>query len=73
MAFQLGYWRMYGATVSTYESASTSGFKHGRTETIRPASNESVEMCKVFSNTKSTKEEKLSALQKAISRHSLLV
>ncbi len=27
----------FGKTVATYESASTAGFKRGRTETIRPA------------------------------------
>lgn len=35
MAMQLAHWRMHGHTASTYESASTAGFKHGRTETIR--------------------------------------
>lgn len=35
-AFQLGYYRLYGQTASTYESCSTAAFKHGRTETIRP-------------------------------------
>jgi hypothetical protein len=35
-AFQLGYYRLYGQTASTYEACSTAAFKHGRTETIRP-------------------------------------
>ncbi|KAM9762595.1 carnitine O-palmitoyltransferase 2, mitochondrial [Menidia menidia] len=38
LAFQMGYLRQYGHTAATYESCSTAAFKHGRTETIRPAS-----------------------------------
>lgn len=38
LAFQMGFLRQYGKTVATYESCSTAAFKHGRTETIRPAS-----------------------------------
>ncbi len=34
-AMQLAHFRTHGYTPSTYESASTAGFKHGRTETIR--------------------------------------
>jgi carnitine O-palmitoyltransferase 2 len=38
LAFQMAFLRQYGRTVATYESCSTAAFKHGRTETIRPAS-----------------------------------
>ncbi|XP_069498274.1 carnitine O-palmitoyltransferase 2, mitochondrial-like isoform X2 [Ambystoma mexicanum] len=38
LSFQVGFLRQYGQTVATYESCSTAAFKHGRTETIRPAS-----------------------------------
>ncbi|XP_041861554.1 carnitine O-palmitoyltransferase 2, mitochondrial [Melanotaenia boesemani] len=37
LAFQMGFLRQYGQTIATYESCSTAAFKHGRTETIRPA------------------------------------
>ncbi|XP_071760291.2 carnitine O-palmitoyltransferase 2, mitochondrial-like [Centroberyx gerrardi] len=37
LAFQMGFLRQYGKTVTTYESCSTAAFRHGRTETIRPA------------------------------------
>lgn len=37
LAFQMGFLRQYGQTVATYESCSTAAFRHGRTETIRPA------------------------------------
>lgn len=38
LAFQMAFLQQYGQTVPTYESCSTAAFKHGRTETIRPAS-----------------------------------
>nr|XP_061790273.1 carnitine O-palmitoyltransferase 2, mitochondrial-like [Nerophis lumbriciformis] len=38
LAFQMAFLRQYGVTPATYESCSTAAFKHGRTETIRPAS-----------------------------------
>ncbi|XP_044528894.1 carnitine O-palmitoyltransferase 2, mitochondrial isoform X2 [Gracilinanus agilis] len=38
LAFQMAFFRQYGQTVATYESCSTAAFKHGRTETVRPAS-----------------------------------
>ncbi|XP_062308915.1 carnitine O-palmitoyltransferase 2, mitochondrial [Osmerus eperlanus] len=37
LAFQMGFLRQYGQTVASYESCSTAAFRHGRTETIRPA------------------------------------
>ncbi|KAF6017132.1 CPT2 [Bugula neritina] len=37
LSFQMAYKKAYGSTPATYESSSTSAFKHGRTETVRPA------------------------------------
>lgn len=37
LGFQVAYQKLTGNTVTTYESCSTSAFKHGRTEAIRPA------------------------------------
>ncbi|XP_037086260.1 carnitine O-palmitoyltransferase 2, mitochondrial-like [Pollicipes pollicipes] len=37
MGFQVAFHRLTGETVGSYESCSTSAFLHGRTETIRPA------------------------------------
>ncbi|XP_008406021.1 carnitine O-palmitoyltransferase 2, mitochondrial [Poecilia reticulata] len=37
LSFQMAFLRQYGQTAATYESCSTAAFKHGRTETIRPA------------------------------------
>jgi len=33
----MAYYRLKGKAVATYESCSTAAYKHGRTETIRPA------------------------------------
>jgi carnitine O-acetyltransferase len=45
MAMQLAYQRIYGKPAPTYESCSVRKFLHGRTETIRSASIESVAFC----------------------------
>lgn len=44
MALQLAYYRDQGEMIATYESGHTLLFAHGRTETIRPISLESVAM-----------------------------
>lgn len=36
---------MYGKNVGTYESCSTSAFKHGRTETVRSCTEATKAMC----------------------------
>ncbi|CAG8579603.1 2587_t:CDS:10 [Ambispora leptoticha] len=48
MALQLAYQRHYGQPTATYESASTRAFLHGRTETVRSCSLESVAFVKAF-------------------------
>ncbi|XP_032794300.2 carnitine O-palmitoyltransferase 2, mitochondrial [Daphnia magna] len=40
LGFQVAYQLQNGGTCSTYESCSTSAFKHGRTETIRPCTSQ---------------------------------
>jgi carnitine O-acetyltransferase len=50
MAFQLAHYRFYRTLAATYESASTKQFLHGRTETGRSVSNESVEFLKTMLN-----------------------
>jgi carnitine O-palmitoyltransferase 2 len=73
MAFQLAHASMYnGKSGVTYESASTSAFKHGRTETIRSTTNLSQHMCDVFLNENSTNEEKANALRAAADNHGKL-
>jgi len=70
MAFQLAHYKVHKKTVSTYESASTAGFKHGRTECIRSATNESATFTKIFASPSSSIEQKDAALRRAIAVHS---
>ncbi|CAG2167758.1 unnamed protein product [Oppiella nova] len=37
LGFQMAFYQLYNTFVATYESCSTSAFKHGRTETVRSA------------------------------------
>lgn len=76
MALQMAHWRAHGETPNTYESASTAAFKHGRTETIRTATPESVALCKIFAgedgkgtNAVSDPQARFEALKKATERH----
>ena len=52
-AFQIAYYKIYGQYVATYESASTSAFKLGRTETVRPATMATKELAE-YMNKKSS-------------------
>ncbi|KAJ2437950.1 Carnitine O-acetyltransferase mitochondrial, partial [Coemansia sp. RSA 2424] len=47
MAIQLGYYKLYGRSRATYEAATTRAFAHGRTETCRSVSSESVAFCEL--------------------------
>nr|XP_053634509.1 carnitine O-palmitoyltransferase 2, mitochondrial-like isoform X2 [Cherax quadricarinatus]XP_053634510.1 carnitine O-palmitoyltransferase 2, mitochondrial-like isoform X2 [Cherax quadricarinatus] len=49
LGFQVAYYLQHGMVVATYESCSTAAFKHGRTETIRPATLETTEFAKAVS------------------------
>jgi carnitine O-acetyltransferase len=48
MAIQLAYYRLHGRVTATYETAHTRQFHHGRTETIRVCSKESLAFVKVL-------------------------
>ncbi|XP_045131359.1 carnitine O-palmitoyltransferase 2, mitochondrial-like isoform X2 [Portunus trituberculatus] len=48
LGFQAAYYFQNGESAATYESCSTSAFKHGRTETIRPATLETLAFCKAI-------------------------
>ena len=45
MAIQLAYYRLYKRLVPTYETGHTRQFLHGRTETVRSATEEALEFC----------------------------
>jgi carnitine O-palmitoyltransferase 2 len=72
MSFQLAHYRMYGHSASTYESASTAGFKHGRTETIRSATVESDAFCRAFSDPDASVASMKAALDRAVAKHGAL-
>ncbi|EQC30009.1 hypothetical protein SDRG_12289 [Saprolegnia diclina VS20] len=72
MAIQLAHFRLHGHFVSTYESASTAAFKHGRTETIRSCTNEAVAFCTAMENASSSVGDQAAALRSAVKKHSEL-
>uniref|UniRef100_A0A646QE80 CarnOAT n=1 Tax=Hemiscolopendra marginata TaxID=943146 RepID=A0A646QE80_9MYRI len=68
MAIQLAFYRVHGEPGACYESASTRQFIHGRTDTIRSASIESMEFCRQMLNPKSA-EAAANAMKIAINSH----
>lgn len=68
-AIQLAYKMAFGKTVATYESASTAGFKKGRTETIRPATIESSAFVHAMLDPTKDKAEREKALRVAAEAH----
>jgi len=68
IAKQLAHYRLHGFLVATYESANHAAFKHGRTETIRPATSEALNFCRAMESD-ATPEEKAASLRRAIARH----
>lgn len=69
MAIQLAYWRLHGKAVATYETAHTRLFYHGRTETTRSTSIETVAFCKSMSNPSVADGERYRLLMAAIDAH----
>lgn len=69
MAFQLAMAKLRGTTVSTYESASTAAFKHGRTETIRSATPESRAFTEAFCNGSEPISRKAALMRAAVRNH----
>ncbi|KAJ2163094.1 Carnitine O-acetyltransferase mitochondrial [Coemansia sp. RSA 552] len=69
MAIQLAYYKLNGRPGPTYEAAATRKFLHGRTETCRSVSNESVAFCRAFEDPHAGASAKLAALQAAVKTH----
>ncbi|KAJ2001141.1 Carnitine O-acetyltransferase mitochondrial [Coemansia thaxteri] len=69
MAIQFGYFKLYGRVRATYEAAATRQFAHGRTETCRSVSPESVAFCELFETPTASADAKLAALQAATRAH----
>ena len=69
----MAYYRQNGRYVPTYESCSTSAFKHGRTETLRPCTVATVACVEAFEPSDSAGvEEMLSLLNETSTMHSNL-
>ncbi|KAK9767662.1 Carnitine O-acetyltransferase mitochondrial [Basidiobolus ranarum] len=69
MALQLAYYRQYGESCPTYETASTRAFAYGRTETVRVCSSDSVAFVEAFDDDSIDEREKLILFNKAIASH----
>uniref|UniRef100_K3WDH9 Choline/carnitine acyltransferase domain-containing protein n=1 Tax=Globisporangium ultimum (strain ATCC 200006 / CBS 805.95 / DAOM BR144) TaxID=431595 RepID=K3WDH9_GLOUD len=69
MSIQLAHFKLHQKFVSTYESASTAAFKHGRTETVRSCTNEAVNFVRTMTNASASDAEKAAALRAAVKKH----
>ncbi|KAI1314717.1 hypothetical protein EDD11_001839 [Mortierella claussenii] len=70
MALQLAYFKQIGEPCATYETGSTRQFRHGRTETTRTLSSDSLAFCKAMESTSTKPDEKMRLLRAAIAAHS---
>jgi len=69
MMIQLAYYKFYGVSRPTYESAATRKFQLGRTETCRSVSDESVAWCEAMEDPSVSNEQCLELGRKAINAH----
>ena len=69
MALQLAYTKITGTHCPTYESAHTRFFFHGRTETIRSCTEESIAFCNSMLSTSTTSLQKKTSLETAVAKH----
>ncbi|XP_063703508.1 carnitine O-palmitoyltransferase 2, mitochondrial [Culicoides brevitarsis] len=67
LAFQLAFYKQNQKFVATYESCSTSAFRHGRTETMRPCTNETKKFVETLMKDKNASKQELRALLDACS------
>lgn len=66
MVIQLAYYKMFGKSRPTYESAQTRKFQRGRTETSRTVSEESVAFVKAMEDVNVSREDKIAAFRAAL-------
>lgn len=69
MVIQLAYYKFYGVSRPTYESAATRRFQHGRTETCRSVSEESVKFCETMQSSSASVKDQIAAFRGAIASH----
>lgn len=66
MIIQLAYYKMFGVSRPTYESAQTRKFQRGRTETARTVTTDSVAFVKAMEDPHVSNEDKIQLFRKAI-------
>ncbi|KAL6920755.1 hypothetical protein FSST1_004781 [Fusarium sambucinum] len=69
MIIQLAYFKMYGKSRPTYESAATRRFQLGRTETCRTVSDDSVAWVQAMSDASVEDKTRVELFRKAINAH----
>jgi carnitine O-palmitoyltransferase 1 len=69
MALQLAYYKNQGTITQTYESSMTRLYRDGRTETVRPVTDESKAFVDAMVDPAMSRADKLKALQKACDVH----
>jgi carnitine O-acetyltransferase len=69
LAFHLAQYWVFGSCRTTYESAMTRGFLHGRTETIRTVTDEVVAFCEAMNDPNASPERRCTALRQAAETH----
>lgn len=69
MVIQLAYYKMYGKSRPTYESAAVRRFQLGRTETCRTVSDDSVAWVKSMSDSSIDEKTRVDLFRKAINAH----
>ncbi|KAJ0405889.1 hypothetical protein ATCC90586_003350 [Pythium insidiosum] len=69
MALQLAYYRNQGTITQTYESSMTRLYRDGRTETVRPVTDESKAFVLAMVDDSTPRETKLQLLQQACNVH----
>ncbi|XP_026315545.1 carnitine O-palmitoyltransferase 2, mitochondrial [Hyposmocoma kahamanoa] len=73
LGFQAAFHLLHGKYVGTYESCSTSAFKHGRTEAMRPCTVHTKAFCDGLHSKKASKDDLRAILQECSTTHSELV
>ena len=68
----MAYWRLNKASAATYESCSTSAFKKGRTETVRPLTMETKHACQLFDKSHVSPDELYAAMNECTKVHNQL-
>ncbi|XP_077978570.1 peroxisomal carnitine O-octanoyltransferase-like [Glandiceps talaboti] len=70
---QLSYYKLHRKPAPTYETGTTRQFYHGRTETVRACTVESLEWCKAMVDEKCTVTRKIELFHRSVDKHNQLM